>query len=96
MSLRDILEFTAEVGTAYLKATHFRQLLDANREEAMGLLNRRVRSLSSEQLDAFESEFLTQAIHVIDAPGRRRAMELYAYLKICETDHYGKFRGFFR
>ena len=95
MSFMKILEFTAEVGMAYLQASHFRQLLDAPRPEAMAHLERQVDALDSHQLDAYEADFLRQAVLVPDAAGRRRALELYAYLKVCETAAYGKFRGFF-
>ena len=57
MSFMKILEFTAEVGMAYLQASHFRQRLDAPRPEAMAHLERQVDALDSHQLDAYEADF---------------------------------------
>src|SRR5579859_7837097 len=93
----DWLNFFGEIakfGDATLGTVQFQIFLKLNRDLAMQDLASRVRSLSTQQFDAFEVEYLRYSLGLIDQQQRIRAMELYAWLQIVESARYGEFRGF--
>jgi hypothetical protein len=84
----------AAVGDVTLGTLQFQTFLLLDRDLAMQDLTSRVRSLSPRQLDAFEIEYLSLSLGLIDRQQRIRSMELYAWLKIVESARYGEFPGF--
>lgn len=67
-------------------ARRMTQLLTADRESAKAEISRFVRSETPAALDRFEDAFLTFTTHLFDPAQRRRAMELYAWLKSRSSD----------
>ena len=90
------LEVGLNVAVAYQRQQEFSQLLSLDRKSAMDHMEWVTRSYATQQLDQFEADFLNYATSIaLSTPqARRRAMELYAWLKICELAHYQEFRGF--
>jgi hypothetical protein len=71
------------------------QLLILDRATGKNHISRMVQAMSEAELDDYERQFLEIATTTVVNPDhRRRAMELYAWLKISELAHYQEFRGF--
>lgn len=95
MSLFDeIINAAVEITGHVTKYAVVSQLVGQERGQALEQISNLVNGVTSEQLDWLEQQFLiyAQAQHSPDL--RIRAMELYAWLKICELARYGEFRGF--
>jgi hypothetical protein len=73
----------------------FLEFLGMDRQQACHLISDWVTESTPEELDQLEAGFMSHSsAAVMTTPHRLRAMELYAYLKLRETAHYGRFRGF--
>jgi hypothetical protein len=72
----------------------FREMLELDRDTACKGIADVVEQMTPAELDVFEREFLTHGMNVVGHAHRLRAMELYAYLKVRETQHCGQFNGF--
>jgi hypothetical protein len=72
----------------------FREMLELDRDTACKGIADAVEQMTPAELDVFEREFLTHGMNVVGHAHRLRAMELYAYLKVKETQHCGQFSGF--
>jgi hypothetical protein len=69
-------------------------LIAMDRANAMQAIREFVQGCTPQQLDEFESTYFTATAGMITPALRIRSMELYAYLKVAETLHYGQWRGF--
>lgn len=102
MSLSDFINAAGKIAEnvsaftyGYNRTEEIKDLLQAPREQGIDYITNLVKSLSLEQLDQYESEFLHLVAYGIHDPDQKiRAMELYAWLKLMETKKYEQFRGF--
>ncbi|MBI5721425.1 MAG: hypothetical protein HZC37_27460 [Burkholderiales bacterium] len=99
MSLVDTLlvglRTAGELAVAYSRHADVAQLLSYDRQTGMNLIAQLVQSQPAQVLDQWENDFLEIAsTSIMDPAQRRRAMELYAWLKMAESHRYGQFRGF--
>jgi hypothetical protein len=67
-----------------------------DREAAQKYIAHLVQTLPAEQLREYEEHFVLSAGFLISTRQRIRAMELYAWLKLCETRQFKQFCGFSR
>lgn len=70
------------------------QLILTDRESAMSALAELVQNCTAQQLDEFEHLFIHASLGMLTPDQRIRSMELYAYLKYLEAQHYRQWRGF--
>lgn len=102
MSLSDFINAAGKIAQnvsdftyGYNKTEDLKNLLQAPREKGLEYIANLVTTVSPQQLDQYESEFLQLVAYGIHTPDEKiRAMELYAWLKLIETKQYEKFRGF--
>lgn len=81
--------------SGYNKTEELKELLHAPRETGLEYITELVKTLSAEQLDQYECDFLQIVAYGVYSPAEKiRAMELYAWLKLMETRKYEQFRGF--
>lgn len=91
----DGLKTAGELAVAYTRHAELAQLLSYDRQTGMNLVAHLVQSQPAPVLDQWERDFLDIATtSIVDPAQRRRAMELYAWLKMAESHRYGQFRGF--
>lgn len=89
------LQRAGEFAVAYTRHVEVAQLLSYDRQTGMSLVTQLVQTQHPQVLDQWEAEFLEIATtSIVDPAQRRRAMELYAWLKIVEIQRYGQLRGF--
>ncbi|MCW5631870.1 MAG: hypothetical protein KIT17_00905 [Rubrivivax sp.] len=94
-TLLDGLKVAGDLAVAYTRHAEVAQLLSYDRQTGMDLVAQMVQSQPAQVLDQWESNFLDVAsTSIADPAQRRRAMELYAWLKMAEAHRYGEFRGF--
>jgi hypothetical protein len=91
----DVLTTAGKAAVMYTRHTEIVQVLSADLVTGTNHMERMVKAMSGEELKDFERQFLEIATTTVVNPAqRRRAMELYAWLKMAELGHYGEFRGF--
>jgi hypothetical protein len=91
------IKLVREVYTGVVTGIHhgkFLEMLDLDRDTSCKDIADVVEKMTPEELEVFEREFVTHGTTVMGGAHRLRAMELYAYLKVRETQHYGQFCGF--
>lgn len=90
-----ILEVAGQAAVAYTRHTEVQQLLSIDRETAKSLITQMVHTSQPAGIDQWERDFLNIAsASLVDPAQRRRAMELYAWMKIEEYVRFEGFRGF--
>ena len=102
MSLSDFINTAGKLAQSvsdftygYNKTEELKDLLQAPREQGIEYITNVVKTFSPEQLDQYESEYLQLVAYGIHDPDqKKRALELYAWLKLMETKKYEQFRGF--
>jgi hypothetical protein len=95
MGFLEVMRTMGDAAVLYTRHKELVQLLSADRASGMNYIERTVQHLSPQELDQFESDFLDMSTTTVTDPAhRRRAMELYAWMKMAESHQYGKFRGF--
>lgn len=94
MDWKGIVNAVVEVGAALASIQAFHNLISLDRNAAMQQISSLVERMTPQQLDDFEATFLKHSMGLISQQQRERAMEIYAWLKVAETLHYQKFRGF--
>ena len=95
MGFLEVLKTVGDLAVTFTRHQELVQLLSADRESGKNHIERIVQFMSPQELDQYEADFLEYATTtIVDPQHRRRAMELYAWLKIQELGHYREFRGF--
>ncbi len=89
-----LIDETGEIFDALRGHTQMLKTVKLDRDLAQQQIVNLVQSLNNEQLKQFEERFVNSSLLLVNAGQRTRAMELYAWLKLCEAHHYGEFRGF--
>lgn len=90
-----IAQNVSEITYGYKKTEELQVLLQAPREKGLEHITELVKTMSPQQLDQYESEYVRFVAYGIHDPDEKvRAMELYAWLKLMETKKYQEFRGF--
>jgi hypothetical protein len=90
-----IAQNVSAITSGYNKTEELKELLQASREHGLEYITSLVGTLSEQQLDQYESDFVQIVAYGIYSPDEKiRAMELYAWLKLMETKRYEQFRGF--
>jgi hypothetical protein len=85
-----LIDYIVAAGRGYAVG----QLIAMDRTSAVRSLKELVEGITPQQLDDFEQSFLDASMGMLTPTQRKRSMELYAFLKVCETLHYGQWRGF--
>lgn len=84
-----------KVAEAVTRHNELVQLLSCDRESAMNLVAQMAATSPPQMFDEQEESFLQLAsTSIVDPAQRRRALELYAWMKYCEAHRHGQFRGF--
>lgn len=90
-----IAENVSAITSGYNKTEELKELLQASRETGLEYITNVVKTFSPEQLDQYEIEFQQLVAYgIFDPEQKKRALELYAWLKLMETKKYEQFRGF--
>lgn len=90
-----IAENVSAITSGYNKTEELKELLQVSREHGLEYITSLVGTMSEQQLDQYESDFVQIVAYGIYSPDEKiRAMELYAWLKLMETRKYEQFRGF--
>jgi hypothetical protein len=63
-------------------------------DTALERMAERVRTMTPDTLDKYESVYLAYARTAVTPDHNTRALQLYAWLKLHEYQRFGRFRGF--
>jgi len=83
-----------KLGELLIKLNQHTQFLGQERETSLAQIQRKVETMTEQELARYEIEFLELSSMVSNTKLRKRSMELYAGFKTMETAHYKKFQGF--
>lgn len=90
----DLLEHVGKGAVAYTNQMKHIDFVNLDRNIALSKMQRNLHTMTTQEWDQYEQEFLQLSLGLIDWQQRIRAMELYAGMKMLEMDYYNCFRGF--
>lgn len=92
--LGEAWQVVSATALTYTRYREFMELCDVPREEGQLRIEQLVRAQPPEAVAVFEAELLRFGPNLATPEQRVRAMELFAWLKLVETQHHGRFIGF--